>query len=682
MYRDHGDLRIVSLYIYIDNKSMTDAAGDFSENGKAPQNSEAVAFNANANQYTPSPLERQTLSSLSSDTSAFSPYSSYSSNLSRGLYSSSSFSDVSAYSRMGGRNIVSGARLPDLQIASADFGPEPQVNRAVPEPTLQELTNRRPVSGLNERPNTRYDALLPQVTLSPQEQTVIQNQNQIQTGSSLDRLSRGALNYIENNGEQLRRSVVRGPYEAANANAQRYLPNVSIGPAASSYAFETPQGNWQQMNGGFQGCPCPNCASGAYRPENGPRPYQQQPWTQGYSPYGQDFSGYNPNARFDPNPAQQFDPRAQQYDPRAQFDPRFGNPNARFDGRQRVTPDLLPPGWFEEIYENAPPRTPDRPVRPNDRPPGYVPPGNGRYPPGAINRSQFDRELQDPNVMAAFAGRMHTEVGSQGPAAQLAWAETVMNRAASRNQTLLQALTGRYYPTHSPGRSSRQDLIQAITRAWREGTDTTQGSTGNASGSVGFGRGGREIIRINGEKFGMEEVDLRRGWLQKYQQLKTGDRGPGNPQERPQGPQGPGAELPNGPMTADQIRPDSVRRYPGRIPEADRQRLMQMALIRCGLPTTPQYINGLRIIIEKESSWDPNVVNRWDSNWRRGTPSMGLIQTIEPTFRRHRMEGYEDILNPLHNMIAGIRYAVHRYGDLLNVPGLRSMRAGGAYRGY
>src|SRR5262249_55989335 len=111
--------------------------------------------------------------------------------------------------------------------------------------------------------------------------------------------------------------------------------------------------------------------------------------------------------------------------------------------------------------------------------------------PGSVDRSQFDAQLKDPRVMAAFAGRMHSEVGSQGAAAQLAFAEEVMNRAAARNQTLMQALTGRYYPTHNPGSSHDPRYIEAITKAWKEGTDTIHGATGNASGRVGFGvRGG------------------------------------------------------------------------------------------------------------------------------------------------------------------------------------------------
>ena len=170
--------------------------------------------------------------------------------------------------------------------------------------------------------------------------------------------------------------------------------------------------------------------------------------------------------------------------------------------------------------------------RPSDdvRPPFKAP----EVPVGSIDRSQFDAQLQDPRVMAAFAGRMSSEVGSQGPAAQLAFAEEVMNRAMARNQTLMQALTGSYYPTHNPGSSHNPALVDAVTKAWKEGTDTIYGATGNASGRVGFGVPGghydashhwvspNQTVNINGERFGYEQVDISKGWLKKYEQLKTG----------------------------------------------------------------------------------------------------------------------------------------------------------------
>ncbi|MBS1999490.1 MAG: hypothetical protein JSS86_24350 [Cyanobacteria bacterium SZAS LIN-2] len=153
-------------------------------------------------------------------------------------------------------------------------------------------------------------------------------------------------------------------------------------------------------------------------------------------------------------------------------------------------------------------------------------------PAGSIDRSQFDAQLNDPRVMAAFAGRMRSEVGSQGREAQVAFAEEVMNRAASRNQTLMQALSGRYYPTSHPGSSNNPEYISAITKAWKEGTDTTHGATGNASGRVGFGvAGGRrdangqwvspnQTVAFGGERFGHEQVDINKGWLAKYESLK------------------------------------------------------------------------------------------------------------------------------------------------------------------
>jgi hypothetical protein len=127
---------------------------------------------------------------------------------------------------------------------------------------------------------------------------------------------------------------------------------------------------------------------------------------------------------------------------------------------------------------------------------------------------------------------MNQEVGSQGPAAQTAFAEEVMNRAASRNQTIMEALSGKYYPTRNPGSSHNPQYVAAINNAWKNGTDTTHGATGNASGHVGFGvRGGHydanhqwvspnQIANIGRERFGYEQVDLDKGWMKKYESLK------------------------------------------------------------------------------------------------------------------------------------------------------------------
>jgi SLT domain-containing protein len=91
---------------------------------------------------------------------------------------------------------------------------------------------------------------------------------------------------------------------------------------------------------------------------------------------------------------------------------------------------------------------------------------------------------------------------------------------------------------------------------------------------------------------------------------------------------------------------------------------------------------AIETIIRHESSGDPSAVNNWDANAARGTPSMGLMQTIEPTFDRWHLPGHGEILDPVDNIVAGVRYAVARYGSASLVPGVLSLAAGKAYRGY
>lgn len=68
-----------------------------------------------------------------------------------------------------------------------------------------------------------------------------------------------------------------------------------------------------------------------------------------------------------------------------------------------------------------------------------------------------------------------------------------------------------------------------------------------------------------------------------------------------------------------------------------------------------------------ESGGNPNAFNDWDINARRGTPSMGLLQTIGPTFRAHKLPGYGNITAPLDNILAALRYTVSRYGSIPNI---------------
>lgn len=94
------------------------------------------------------------------------------------------------------------------------------------------------------------------------------------------------------------------------------------------------------------------------------------------------------------------------------------------------------------------------------------------------------------------------------------------------------------------------------------------------------------------------------------------------------------------------------------------------------LKMTGQYstanLNALLNQMRTESNGNPRAINNWDINAKNGTPSKGLLQVIDPTFRQYAMPGFNsNIYDPLSNILASIRYALSRYGSLRN-----------AYRGH
>jgi hypothetical protein len=87
-------------------------------------------------------------------------------------------------------------------------------------------------------------------------------------------------------------------------------------------------------------------------------------------------------------------------------------------------------------------------------------------------------------------------------------------------------------------------------------------------------------------------------------------------------------------------------------------------------------------IIEHESGGNPDAINLWDSNAAAGHPSKGLMQTIDSTFEAFALPGHSDVWNPVDNIVAGVRYAMNRYGSIDNVPGVVAVHNGGGYVGY
>ncbi|MCY0962733.1 transglycosylase SLT domain-containing protein [Streptomyces sp. H27-H5] len=92
------------------------------------------------------------------------------------------------------------------------------------------------------------------------------------------------------------------------------------------------------------------------------------------------------------------------------------------------------------------------------------------------------------------------------------------------------------------------------------------------------------------------------------------------------------------------------------------------AMSMLGIPSSA--LQTVLYRIGMESGGDPMIVNKWDSNWQAGYPSVGLMQVIGPTFdayagpfRNSQPKLYGTSVNPLANIYAGLNYATKRYGS-------------------
>ncbi|MFE4958940.1 transglycosylase SLT domain-containing protein [Streptomyces sp. NPDC056653] len=84
----------------------------------------------------------------------------------------------------------------------------------------------------------------------------------------------------------------------------------------------------------------------------------------------------------------------------------------------------------------------------------------------------------------------------------------------------------------------------------------------------------------------------------------------------------------------------------------------------------PGSYDGIHRNIMRESSGNPRAINNWDSNAAKGTPSKGLLQVIDPTFKAYHVSGTSmDIYDPVANITAACNYAAAKYGSIDNVFG-------------
>ncbi|MEU2996912.1 peptidoglycan DD-metalloendopeptidase family protein [Streptomyces sp. NPDC006995] len=103
-----------------------------------------------------------------------------------------------------------------------------------------------------------------------------------------------------------------------------------------------------------------------------------------------------------------------------------------------------------------------------------------------------------------------------------------------------------------------------------------------------------------------------------------------------------------------------VQRFRGVVTQALGQVGQSLSLVN----TTLRRMN-------QESGGNTRAVNRNDINWINGTPSVGLMQVIRPTFDayagKYRKTGpklYGVSVDPMANIYASMRYALARYGSL------------------
>lgn len=87
------------------------------------------------------------------------------------------------------------------------------------------------------------------------------------------------------------------------------------------------------------------------------------------------------------------------------------------------------------------------------------------------------------------------------------------------------------------------------------------------------------------------------------------------------------------------------------------------ALKKNGFEASASQVSAWMKVIARESNGDPSVVNRWDSNAAKGMPSMGLVQTIRPTFEAYKFPDHNNILNGYDDLLAGIHYMKAKYGS-------------------
>jgi len=88
------------------------------------------------------------------------------------------------------------------------------------------------------------------------------------------------------------------------------------------------------------------------------------------------------------------------------------------------------------------------------------------------------------------------------------------------------------------------------------------------------------------------------------------------------------------------------------------------------------WVPGLYWLAARESNYNPRAVNPTAVNGEHAT---GLLQMLPSTFKTYQVEGMNNIYDPVHNMVAAIRYIKDRYGHPDNIKNIGNWKA---FKGY
>ena len=184
----------------------------------------------------------------------------------------------------------------------------------------------------------------------------------------------------------------------------------------------------------------------------------------------------------------------------------------------------------EQVYQNG--------GYPQGYSTNYNPQGAEDRPPEPNSETNLNRERVsergdlgniDPETRRLLYELMQSEVGGQGRDAQIAFMETVSNRAAAEGRSIYSIVTDRrYYEplqrgiTRSVNNTTRNNYNSVFDEVVA-GSNITRGATHNASAGVarkvragGYNANVSSIIVVGGETFYNKEFPREQNWLREF----------------------------------------------------------------------------------------------------------------------------------------------------------------------